>query len=778
MWMNPLIRPNAILFIPVLLWATSLVHAVTLPVPTDWVPYHALTLDQKASVAPYCAGRFIAPPWNTHVAKTDDTAQPMALHATTLQYSQTQPWHASGQVTLSYQDLLLGADSMRFNPNLQQGSLSTDVQFRLPGLLIEGSQANVDLQKGTARFFNAGYLLQETGFSGQASQIDTDNEGYSLQQATMTPCDPFDPDWYVKSASLRIDSAKGIAIAHHARLNIGPVPIFYTPYLSFPIDDKRHTGFLSPSISFGGLSLNGQGEHIYLDSLSLPFYWNIAPHSDNTFTPTFQQEHDWYFDNETRYLTPNSSGVLELGWNPSEMRWLTQWQHEQELTQDTTLTLDWNDYSDSSVKADFKEADALTPYARQGLDLSKSVLDSDLVFTVERWKRVDLVAPAANKPYARQPGLNLKGSTEILSDSVITWNMDVSQFDKNLSAAQKSTLNPANGDTTNGWREALSLTGSRSSVTGPIQINPGARLDTAVYQLTDPGNGRLPTPSWIQPTVWVNLGSDIETPLGDSSWSQKWTPRLQWVYSPYTDQYQAPIFDTAMDTFGESQLFSTNRYSGMDRAGDMNRLSVSIAERLIRSDTGAELRGSIAQMIRLAPERTGLRSDVDISSQPNVTPIFTKMTWMPSAVFSMAMAFDWNTLEDRADQQSISVELNPNSRQRLFAQRTRSWAGNTPQDDLLVSGFTPIAQRWGLAASIDYNLTAEQPQNSLIGIEYDSCCWNIRVLDKINWLSEADGSVKNALFVEFTLKGLGQNNSQVESLLSEHINGYNGRLYR
>jgi len=341
------------------------------------------------------------------------------------------------------------------------------------------------------------------------------------------------------------------------------------------------------------------------------------------------------------------------------------------------------------------------------------------------------------------------------------------------------------------------------------RLTPNARVSLAQYSLSNPGSGRPESTSWTQPTAWLTADKTSPTKQFAMGLERSATHRFQWLYSPYQAQYDAPLFDTTALEFDKTALFATRRFSGMDRAGDMNRLSASITNRFIHTDSGQQVTTGLAQIIRLTPERLGLRSDATIATQSEATPIYASLLWEPNAAVDVQADVDWNVqyqhqqrvafdagltenaLDYRAhferewslptqelNKETAKLSFSNSTNQRIAVEDVKILTAGQWQEDILVSGFTPIAQRWGLSASIDYDVTADQLTDSLLGIEYDSCCWNLRLLTKINWLSINDTLPFNSLFIEFSLKGLGQNNSKVESLLSQHIDGYNGRIYR
>ena len=788
----------------VLLSAFEPAVAGTLAPQIDWVPYHELTLEQQSNRAPYCSGQFVEPVWQGLSLDPSGDPDVMVLHAQKLEFKKTDYWIASGKADLTNRNMQFAADSISFDVNTSASAFEKDVSIRLPGTAITGSDAVFDVETNVGKVNNSFFVIHGSGFSGWAANVSMETDGYYLFNASITPCDPNNPAWQIKASSVHIDNDKGVAEVKNARIHIGSIPVIYTPYLSIPIDDKRHSGFLSPAFSVG--YNNGD---LTVNAFSAPYYWNIAPQIDNTLTPFYQINHSWFFDNETRYLTDAAIGVMNVGWNPTESRWMVAWDHEQSLAWETTLIVDWNRTSDNGVAVDFQSAAENTKFDHQGVTLSKSAWRSDMLFTLERWQPVDLSLAASEKPYAKQPGINISGDYWFTDQLTSRWIFDATQFSRNLSVAQMLTLNQNNGDTAEGLRAASSITWSAPMTALGWRMTPNARASMATYELTNPGNSRPESTAWIQPTIWLTLDRPLPLGFQGQVWENALKPKFQWVYSRYNNQYEAPLFDTTVNDFGKAQLFETQRFSGMDRAGDMNRFSSSISDTLVHVSSGQKFTANLAQIIRLTPEKMGLKSDVDISVQPTETPIYASVQWEPNAAIDLQAEVDWNTIyghEQRTafdasyaqnsknyhlrferewalptqqiTKETAKLSVENNIQQRLALETIKTYAAGKWQEDIIASGFTPFAQQWGLAASIDFDNTASTLNNSLFGIEYDSCCWNLRLLTKINWLTINDTLPLNSLFFEFTLKGLVQNVGQVESILSNHIDGYNGRIYR
>src|SRR5690625_5781410 len=87
-----------------------------------------------------------------------------------------------------------------------------------------------------------------------------------VARSCQSTCPPEKVDWQLRATQVDMNFEKGVGVARNARLEFKGLPILYSPWLSFPLDGRRKTGFLYPGFGYS----TGDG----LD-LSLPWYWNI-----------------------------------------------------------------------------------------------------------------------------------------------------------------------------------------------------------------------------------------------------------------------------------------------------------------------------------------------------------------------------------------------------------------------------------------------------------------------------------------------------------------------
>ena len=135
----------------------------------------------------------------------------------------------------------------------------------------------------------------------------TAGEQTVFEKGLYTACEPCkdQPDrpplWQVRAARIIHKNSEQMIYYEDARLEFLGVPVAYTPYLSAPDPSvKRKSGFLTPSIISS--SKLGYG-------VAVPYFWNLAPNYDLTFTPAVVSKQggfgriDWRHRIETPYVT-------------------------------------------------------------------------------------------------------------------------------------------------------------------------------------------------------------------------------------------------------------------------------------------------------------------------------------------------------------------------------------------------------------------------------------------------------------------------------------------
>lgn len=130
------------------------------------------------------------------------------------------------------------------------------------------------------------------GFAEKVTMTNN-NQNITLEGAQYTTCPPGQEAWTLKAGSIDIDQSEVFGEAWNASLWLYDYPVFYFPYINFPIKDERKTGLLYPGYTQS--SKNGM-------DITQPFYWNIAPNYDATITSRFMDRRGLMEQVEFRYM--------------------------------------------------------------------------------------------------------------------------------------------------------------------------------------------------------------------------------------------------------------------------------------------------------------------------------------------------------------------------------------------------------------------------------------------------------------------------------------------
>ena len=211
---------------------------------------------------------------------------------------------ARGHVSLRSRDQIITADEIRLDGVTRQAILEGNVRVEQGSDWLESERAYLDLEAQTGTIEQGRGFLAENHFYFSGARIEKlGAQTYHLERARFTTCDGEDPSWHFRTSDLRI-TVDGYGIAKHSRFHVGPVPVFYTPYLAFPAKRTRQSGFLPPT--FGDSERLG----VYFD---LPFFWAISESTDATFYANYMHKRGLMPGVEFRYAaSAKGKGVLRF----------------------------------------------------------------------------------------------------------------------------------------------------------------------------------------------------------------------------------------------------------------------------------------------------------------------------------------------------------------------------------------------------------------------------------------------------------------------------------
>ncbi len=665
------------------------------------------------------------------------------------------------EVTRSGQELK--ADRATYNQLSGNVTAKGNVQIRDSEIILNSEQAEWSLSNDEGTLLNADYQLRESHARGKANQVYRQGtETTLLKDATYTTCDEGSNAWLLESSNVKLDHVKAVGVARDVVIRLGGLPVFYTPYISFPLNDERKSGFLTPMI--------GSSDETGFD-LRTPYYWNIAPNTDATITPRYMADRGLMLNGEFRYLTEQHRGVLDAGFlasddlkedgdifNPyyQEDRKHFSLQNTSRLGSRWHSSIDYNYVSDKAYIEDFASSLSLTSTTHLNRQLNVGYAGNNWNF-VGRLQGYQNLTSVSN-PYQRLPQLLITGAFPDQAMG-LTYGMTAEYvaFDHDDQVkGQRFNIEPSISFP---WRSAAAF------------VTPRIALNHTRYDLDENG-GTISNdaPTRTLPIVSVDSGLFFERELSfsNSNYIHTLEPRAFYLYIPERDQSDIPIFDSSLRTFSMGQLFSHDRFTGTDRIGDTSQLSLSLTSRIINQQTGKEnLRVSLGQiqyfkdrnvtLLNTAPET---QSDSDMVAEI-VASIAKEWT--------VRGEMQWNPHGDTNNMSALGVNYRGEKGQLLNLSHRYRRDGLEQVD---ISTRIPFNKQWSIVGRWYHSLKDNRTLEGLAGIEYDSCCWATRLVVR-NYINSSTDQDRNlAIFFQIELKGLGNFGKKTETILEQNILGY------
>ncbi|RCS29814.1 LPS-assembly protein LptD [Rhodanobacter denitrificans] len=706
---------------------------------------------------------------------------PTQVQAQHVDSSDQSVYHLSGEVRLQRADQLLQADRVDYNDSSTDYDARGNVRYQEASQLLAAShlRGNTDASRGIAD--DVRYQLLEARGNGSAKQghmLDALHTRYSM--ATYSTCDVGHHLWEFRARSITINKDTGVGVARNATMRIGNVPFLYLPYFSFPVDDRRKSGFLYPTI--GHSSRSGY-------EISTPYYLNLAPNYDATLDPRYYSDRGAMLAGEFRYLLPGTGGQLNAEYVPrdhgkndgladtqGDSRYLVQFSDHTQLWKGWQFVGSYNHASDGSYLYDF--GNNLSHTAVYMLDSNAAIMGGGKWWNASFGGTIyqnlnpfvtDSVLPYKQLPYARF-GMDVPLSRwlEVGMDSSAV------AFRKNgFIGGQREDLYPYLAATfgTSAWfvRPRLAYRYTAYQLDSDYRdYGYGGRLGGGA---TSPFDQK--SPSRALPVVSLDSGLvfDRSTTLFGSSYTQTLEPRLYYLYVPYRNQNNLPLFDTNVMSFDYWQLFSTNQFSGADRQMDANNLTAALSTRLL-DDGGVErVSASIGQIHYFSPQKV-LGTDWVHSAYVAQLDVQLNDRWR------LNTAYQWNPNTRLTDMAAVELQRRVRT-DGIFNFSYRFRRGLLEQYS--ASLVYPVSERWRLVGAWTYSVKDRESVDALAGVEYDSCCVSLRLVGRsyVNQYYYGFGPAPtnlnhrdNAVMFEVVFKGLGSTGGQIDPLLRRDILGY------
>jgi len=696
---------------------------------------------------------------------------------------------AAGDAELRRGNASLTADRIRYFQDTDEAQATGDVRLRLGEDEMSGPRLRFRLEDSTGIFqephfhiaprltrqrLGGGPPLPQFSANESAPQVSVEGRGvaetlrfegenrYRVTNASFTTCKPGQDDWFIEAEELSLDMDRQVGTARYAKLNFLGVSTPPIPWFDFSLSNDRKSGFLPPAVG-------AQGKTGF--NVLVPYYWNIAPNYDATITPRYMARRGVQFLNEFRFLETWTRGELRYEYLPKdevtgETRYAEAVNADWRLQGGWSGLINYQRVSDDNYFRDLagRLSIATQVYLPQEVSVNYSPYGWwTAALRMQRFQTLQDPQNPVPEPYFREPQFTLSALKQTAGGVDAGFQGEFVDF-------KNSALVPTGSRAIAYPSVALPLTTSYGFLIPKIGVN------ATYYSLDSPSGFPDNSPSRILPIASLDSGLVFER---GTNWLgrdvlQTFEPRLYYVYVPFKDQAQLPVFDTTTTDFNFAQLFQDNIFAGGDRIANANQLSVAATSRIVRSDDGQEIiRANIGQRYYFVDQkvtipnqavRTGSSSPLIVGLAGRVTP-----SWTAEA------GVQYNYGSDQAlEKVNAGVRYSPATASvaslayRYTNQNFTAGAGTIRNID--------AAAQWPLwrglygLGRLSYDLEGGQMVEQLLGLEYNAGCWVIRALAQE--FATGAGQRTTLFYVQLELNGVARIGSNPLEVLRRSIPGY------
>ncbi|MHB1145128.1 MAG: LPS-assembly protein LptD [Thiobacillus sp.] len=679
---------------------------------------------------------------------------PMFLTADRIESTAPNIIEASGDVEARQAGQNFFANWLRYDTTLSLVEARGEVRLEQPALRVSGDSLKLNLNDYSGELTQPVYQFVPPPGRGDAERVDfIDENHFKLQDATYTTCPVDNDDWFLKVADLDIDKTRNVGTARNASLHFLGVPILYTPWMDFSLNNARKTGVLAPTI--------GTTERSGLDIL-VPYYLNLAPNYDATLYPRLLSKRGVQLGGEFRYLLNDVRGENRLEYLPNDSvidrsRWSVALNNTYRLNANTQAGMLFNRVSDDDYFRDLsnlisitsvshlnREAWVATQHANWNAELRAQSFQ-----TLQDSTSTTLI----DEPYARLPHARL-GMTQTFANGL--------EFRMDSEATRFAHPTKIEGTRVLAYPTLrLPLTNSFGFLT------PQLGWHSSYYALNDDTLAEQRITRNV-PIFSLDSGVTFDRPFrfAGQDYEQTLEPRAYYVFAPYRAQDAIPVFDTAPLDFSYAQMFTENQFIGGDRINDANQLTLAVTSRFIEADSGLErLQVTLGQRYYFSTQQVTLPGMAPRTS--NATDLLAAVSGQITRNWRINTAWQFDTQNGTAIRQNLGASYRPGPGRALnFGYRFIDQT--TEQIDL--SGQWPLGKRWYGMFRYNYSFQDDKLVEGLAGVEYNGGCWAVRAV--FQRLATKEDQSTDALFFQLELNGMGRLGANPLDVLKQSVPGY------
>lgn len=666
---------------------------------------------------------------------------------------------ASGAVEIAQEGRVLLADSVSYNLRSNVVTASGNVSLLEPSgevLFADFVELTDNLREGFVRDIRM--LLTDRSRLAAVSGLRSGGNKTVLRKGVFSPCelcreDPTRaPLWQIKAVEVEHDQEDQTIRYRDAWMEIYGVPVLYTPYFEHPDPTvERKSGFLAPT--FGSTETLGV-------TYQQPYHWVFDSDQDATFAPILTSEQGVVLAGEYRQLFPDGrvdfrgsatkADRTELGGEVEEDVFRGHidgtarfdidrtWRGGVDLqraSDDTYLRL-YNFSTESNLTSrafvegfNARNYLAANAFAYQGLRATDDNDEAPIIF------------PLVDYNFVGEPGT--AGGKYTFDANLMALSRIEGRDSRRLSAAV-------------GWE--LPYTGPAGDI-----YNLVARVQADGYWT----HGVDPNSNEVNPQG--NFGSDFEGrifPQLALRWRYPWIqqgtdfdqvvePIAQVVVSPKgANPGEIPNEDSLDFEFDDTNLFSLNRFAGIDRVDSGTRLDYGL--KWTGSGFGGYMNAFLGQSYRLE------ESDVFLPGSglsDDLSDVVGRVQLSPRSDVDLLYRFRFDKDDFRARRSEVRLHVGPPALNLdLSYVLVDAPSGQTEFEDREEVNWTlrsRLSRYWSAFGGTRFDLERDATLNSRIGLTYGDECLFVQAIAERSFFSDRDIEPEDTFFVNVVFKYLG-----------------------
>lgn len=699
-------------------------------------------------------------------------AAPVALEADTLTHDEeNQIITASGNVVLEQNGRVLKADKVAYNLKEEIAVAEGNVIFYdQNGDEHHANYATLTRQmrdgfvKGLYSLLtDQSQLWAEEGHKKQeeGSKFST----YVLRRATYTACKPCaedpekNPPWVIKASKVVHDQEEHMLTYQNARMEVGGVPIFYTPYYSHPDGTvKRKSGFLTPSFGYN-TQLGALFENSYYFAISPDFDATLGLLLTGNEGPVLKGEVRRHFGNgivkaqgsltysQRKDSVAGQSITLDEDWRghvfiDGEWHINDKWRAggDINLTSDDQYLRQYDlDYSDFLMSDVYAERFSDRDYA--GIRL---VSFQDLRITNNNVDQPNLL-PIGDANFMGDPnalwGGRWKWNNNILNVARDGNGQDVTRFVTEL-----------------GWR--------RQEITPQgIVLDGNVSLRGDLYDTRDRTAAALnaaedthKTDGRLAPRLSVSAKYPLKSDFKD--FQLRVEPQVKIVTMPDMDNDSSIPNEDSQDTqLDISNLFADDRFNGYDRIEDKTHISYGVRSGLY-GHSGARIEAFVGQSYRFDDKDNPFSVGSGLEDQYSDYVGHLNAGYKRHSL-NYRFELDGSTFESKRHELFGSTGYGPVSFSGtyLYASGVPGSAYPNSREEMSGSTAVTLGGGWSLRGATVYNISDSATEKGLttatLGLDYVHDCYNASVTAFRDLRDETSGAGGTTVMFRIGFKNLG-----------------------